>query len=88
MCFSLPILAIEDIIFLYRFFAIFIKFSQYFIILKEGGSNMPSAWMIGSLVIKSDLVVLIGSFIVGFLFFWFMSPTQKWKQKKVDRRGQ
>lgn len=64
------------------FFAIFIKFSQYFIILKEGGSNMPSAWMIGSLVIKSDLVVLIGSFIVGgFLFFWFMSPTQKWKQK-------
>lgn len=43
---------------------------------------MPSAWMIGSLVIKSDLVVLIGSFIVGFLFFWFMSPTQKWNKKK------
>ncbi|PWU67661.1 hypothetical protein [Gracilibacillus dipsosauri] len=43
---------------------------------------MPSAWMIGSLVIKSDLVVLIGSFIVGFLFFWFMSPHSKMETKK------
>lgn len=34
---------------------------------------MPSAWLIGPLVIKSELVILLASFIVGFILFRLIS---------------
>lgn len=34
---------------------------------------MPSAWLIGPLVIKSELVILLGSFIIGVIFFRLIS---------------
>ncbi|MBM7573255.1 hypothetical protein [Aquibacillus albus] len=43
---------------------------------------MPSAWLIGPLVIKSELVVLIGSFLLGIVFFRFISPNSKLETKK------
>ncbi|WP_018930915.1 hypothetical protein [Gracilibacillus lacisalsi] len=47
---------------------------------------MPSAWLIGPLVIKSELVLLIGSFLLGIVFFRFISPYSKLETKKrIDR---
>ncbi|MDL4839673.1 hypothetical protein [Aquibacillus rhizosphaerae] len=43
---------------------------------------MPSAWLIGPLVIKSELVVLIGSFLLGIVFFRFVSPYSNLETKK------
>ncbi|GAE95294.1 hypothetical protein JCM21714_4515 [Gracilibacillus boraciitolerans JCM 21714] len=43
---------------------------------------MPSAWMIGPLIVRSDLVILIGSFIVGILFFGLVSPYSKTVSKR------
>jgi hypothetical protein len=49
---------------------------------------MPSAWLIGPLMIKSELVILMGSFLVGFLFFRLMSPYSKPETKKrMDEVG-
>lgn len=38
---------------------------------------MPSAWLIGPLVIKSEFVFLLASFIVGFIFFRLISSYSK-----------
>ncbi|WP_419893833.1 hypothetical protein [Oceanobacillus kimchii] len=47
---------------------------------------MPSAWLIGPLVIKSELVLLIGSFLLGIVFFRFISPYSKLETKKrIDK---
>ncbi|MEH6944612.1 hypothetical protein [Bacillus sp. JJ722] len=43
---------------------------------------MPSAWLIGSFVIKSSIVVLIASFIVGLIFFRFTSLYTKLETKQ------
>ncbi|SES03148.1 hypothetical protein SAMN04487944_115124 [Gracilibacillus ureilyticus] len=49
---------------------------------------MPSAWLIGSFVIKSEIVILIGSLIIGLLFFWLISPDCKQNTKKrMDELG-
>ncbi|WP_404450557.1 hypothetical protein LG329_09360 [Virgibacillus necropolis] len=49
---------------------------------------MPSAWIIGPLIIKSSLILLIGSFVVGFIFFRFTSPFSKLETKqRIDEIG-
>ncbi|GGE83765.1 hypothetical protein [Priestia taiwanensis] len=47
---------------------------------------MPSAWVIGSLVIQSSLVILVISLIVGFLFFTFIisSHSKVETKKRID----
>ncbi|MCT2536764.1 hypothetical protein NC661_13970 [Aquibacillus koreensis] len=49
---------------------------------------MPSAWLIGPLVIKSSLVVTLVSFIVAIIFYRFTSPFPKMEAKQhVDQVG-
>jgi hypothetical protein len=49
---------------------------------------MPSAWLIGPFIIKSELIILMGSFIVGLLFFRLISPYSKSETKKrMDEVG-
>ncbi|MBM7570888.1 hypothetical protein [Aquibacillus albus] len=43
---------------------------------------MPSAWFIGPLVIKSSLIILLASFIIGFVSFRFTSPFTKTETKE------
>lgn len=38
---------------------------------------MPEAIMIGSLVLKTSLLLLVASFVIGILFFWLTSPMEK-----------
>ena len=46
---------------------------------------MPSAWMLGPLIIKSSLVILVVSFILGIIFFRFISPfTKEETKKRID----
>ncbi|WP_226037597.1 hypothetical protein [Aquibacillus saliphilus] len=49
---------------------------------------MPPAWLIGPLVIKSSLVILIGSLLAGLLFFRIISPYSKSETKqRIDEVG-
>ncbi|WP_216639616.1 hypothetical protein [Virgibacillus phasianinus] len=49
---------------------------------------MPTTWIIGPLIIKSSLVMLIGSFVVGFVLFKFTSPfTKSVTKKRLDEVG-
>lgn len=43
---------------------------------------MPSGWIVGSFVIKSSLVVLIGSLLIALLYYFFYSPFSKKETKK------
>ncbi|UOQ94730.1 hypothetical protein MUO14_07245 [Halobacillus shinanisalinarum] len=43
---------------------------------------MPSAWIIGPFVIKSSIIIVVGSFIVGFIFFRLSSPFSKLETKQ------
>ncbi|WP_208591836.1 hypothetical protein [Gracilibacillus suaedae] len=44
---------------------------------------MPQAWLLGPFVIKVDLVLIIVSFVLGFLFFYWISPYPKEKTKNI-----
>ncbi|WP_018933457.1 hypothetical protein [Gracilibacillus lacisalsi] len=44
---------------------------------------MPQAWLLGPFVIKIDLVLIIIGFVLGFLFFYWISPYQKQKTKNL-----
>lgn len=43
---------------------------------------MPSAWLLGPFVIKSELVIIIGSFIIGFIYSYFFSPFSKTERRQ------
>ncbi|WP_163530766.1 hypothetical protein [Halobacillus ihumii] len=43
---------------------------------------MPTAWVIGPLIIKSSFIVLLGSFILGFFFFRIIGPFSKLETKQ------
>ncbi len=42
---------------------------------------MPQAWLLGPFVIKVDLVFMFVSFVLGFLFFYGVSPYEKGKRR-------
>ncbi|WP_058308803.1 hypothetical protein [Gracilibacillus massiliensis] len=44
---------------------------------------MPQAFMLGSLVIKTELIITIASFVIGFILFYFLSPFEKQRTKQL-----
>src|SRR5699024_5533302 len=47
-----------------------------------GGIWMPSAWVVGSMVIRTSLLLLIVSFIVGIIVYYIFSPLDKKERKQ------
>ncbi|SHM65851.1 hypothetical protein [Gracilibacillus kekensis] len=44
---------------------------------------MPQAFMLGSLVIKTELIMIIASFVIGCILFYFLSPFDKKQTRQL-----